>query len=207
METKTAILYATACFAGALIPGPTSLLALTNGASRNWKVVVAGMFGAALSDLLIVSAVGFGLGALLATSATLFSTVKWIGVVVLAWLAVQMWRSSPTAFASVEENPNMPMSRVFFRSFGVTLSNPKLLLFFSAFLPQFIDPSQPVTVQYMILGLVSAGVDVVVMALYALGGAQVARVMTERGITRLNRSYAAVMFTLSAGLAMYRRNN
>ena len=143
MHASTLVMYMTAALAGALIPGPTSLLALANGISGNWRVVLAGMCGAAISDVLVIAAVGIGLGALLAASATLFLIVKSVGVIYLAWLALQLWKSRPLGLETTQAATEPRPSRVFFRSFGVALTNPKVLLFFSAFLPQFVDTSDP----------------------------------------------------------------
>jgi homoserine/homoserine lactone efflux protein len=205
MQLSTLAIYATAALIGGLIPGPTTLLALANGVSGNWRVVLVGMAGAALSDLAIVAAVGAGLGALLMASATLFATVKWVGVLYLVWLAVQLWRSHPKDLSQVRIKADLSARRVFLRSFGVTLTNPKIL-FLSAFLPQFVNTSEALVPQYATLAVVFALVDIVVMTLYATGGVQAARLMTARGLKRLNRVCAVVMFSLAGGLALYRKS-
>lgn len=203
MPLSTLAIFATAALIGGLIPGPTTLLA--NGISGNWRVVIVGMCGAALSDMLVVAAVGAGLGALLMASASLFATVKWVGVAYLVWLAVQLWCHHPQDLSQVRIKSDLSARRVFLRSFGVALTNPKILLFFSAFLPQFVDTSMPLAPQYAVLAVVSAAVDIVVMTLYATGGVQAARLMTARGLRRLNRVCAVVMLTLAGGLALYRK--
>ncbi|VVE66938.1 lysine transporter LysE [Pandoraea captiosa] len=206
MQHATLAIYATAALIGGLIPGPNTLLALANGVSGNWRVVLVGMCGAALSDVIVVAAVGAGLGALLMASASLFATIKWIGVAYLVWLAIQLWRAEPQDLSRVRIRSDLSARRVFLRSFGVALTNPKILLFFSAFLPQFVDTSMPLAPQYAVLAIVSAAIDIVVMTLYATGGVQAARLMTARGLRRLNRVCAVVMFTLAGGLALYRKS-
>ncbi|MDW3683206.1 LysE family translocator [Cupriavidus sp. CV2] len=195
----------TAALAGALIPGPTSLLALANGISGNWRVVLAGMFGAAISDVIVIAAVGAGLGALLAASATLFLIVKSVGVLYLGWLALQLWKNQPVGLEKALAAAEPRVARVFLRSFGVALTNPKVLLFFSAFLPQFVDISAPLAQQYAILAIASAGIDIGVMALYATGGVHAARLLTSTGLRRLNRTCAVIMASLAGFLALYRR--
>ncbi|RQS62938.1 LysE family translocator [Burkholderia sp. Bp8963] len=205
MHISTLAMYMTAALAGALIPGPTSLLALANGISGNWRVVIAGMFGAAISDIIVIATVGLGLGALLAASATLFLIVKSVGVLYLGWLAFQLWRSQPAGLTTAPAAAEPRIARVFLRSFGVALTNPKILLFFSAFLPQFVDTSAPLGPQYAILAIASAGIDVGVMVLYATGGVHAARLLTSSGLRRLNRTCAVIMASLAAFLAFYRR--
>ena len=207
MALSTILLYVTTCFAVTVTPGPTMLLALTNGASRQWRVAGMGMLGAALSDLLLIAAVFVGLGAVLAASEVVFSVVKWLGVLYLIWLAVQLWRRRPVGLTTSPSCSGPSARRAFVRSLMVALSNPKGLLFFSAFLPQFVNTARPQAPQYMLLALLTAALDIVVMACYAFGGAQAARLLTARGMRRLNRAAAAVLLSLAAFLALYRRAN
>lgn len=204
MNSTTLLLYTSSCFIGALLPGPTSLLAMANGSSRNGRLVAVGMVGAALSDILVIAAVGLGLGAMLLASQQLFVALKWIGICYLAWLGIQLWRSAPQALGEPGITTTSRMSEVFWRSFSVAMTNPKVLLFFTAFLPQFIDSSQPTLPQYTALAIVSACVDVMVMALYAVGGVQAARILTQTGMKRLNQCCGATMLSLAVFLALYR---
>ncbi|MCO7569470.1 LysE family translocator [Pseudomonas chlororaphis] len=206
MNTTTLLLYTSSCFIGALIPGPTSLLAMANGTSRNRQLVAVGMAGAALSDVLIIAAVGLGLGAMLMASQPLFMVLKWVGVCYLAWLGIQLWRSAPQALDAQQVRAGSRRGEVFRRSFSVAMTNPKVLLFFTAFLPQFVDPGQPIFIQYATLALVTALVEVLVMGLYAAGGVQAAKFLTASGMRRLNQCCGATMLSLAAFLALYRRN-
>jgi homoserine/homoserine lactone efflux protein len=207
MTLATILLYTITCFAVTVTPGPTMLLALANGISRSRRVAGMGILGAALSDLLLIGAVSVGLGAVLATSEAIFSAVKWIGVLYLVWLAVQLWRSQPAALTTNIGNSSSTAARAFSRSLFVSLSNPKGLLFFSAFLPQFIDIAKPQASQYLSLALLTAAIDIVVMACYAAGGAQAARFLTIKGLIRLNRACASALLSLAVFLALYRRSN
>lgn len=207
MTLSTICLYFAACFAVTITPGPTMLLALANGTSRNWRITVMGILGAALSDLLLIGGVAVGLGALLSASEALFSIVKWVGVLYLAWLAVQLWFQQPSELTANIHNPSSTASKAFIRSLLVALSNPKGLLFFSAFLPQFINTAEPQAFQYVILAVLTAVQDIIVMACYATGGAQAARFLTIRGLSKLNRACASALLSLAVFLALYRRSN
>jgi len=207
MTLTTICLYTVTCFAVTVTPGPTMLLALANGTSRNWRIAGMGILGAALSDFLLIGAVSIGLGALLATSEAIFSTVKWFGVLYLIWLAVQLWLSHPTELNTNTSTSSATATKAFSRSLLVSLSNPKGLLFFSAFLPQFINTSEPQAFQYLMLALLTATLDIVVMACYAIGGAQAARFLTIKGLRRLNRACASALVSLALFLALYRRSN
>jgi threonine/homoserine/homoserine lactone efflux protein len=205
--TFTAVfLYIVTCFAVTVTPGPTMLLALANGASGSWRIAGMGILGAALSDLLLIGAVSVGLGTLLAASETVFSAVKWVGVLYLVWLAVQLWRHQPAALTT-NIGASSTAVKAFSRSLLVSLSNPKGLLFFSAFLPQFINTAEPQALQYITLALLTAALDSVVMACYAAGGAQAARYLTVQGLRNLNRACASALLSLALFLALYRRSN
>jgi homoserine/homoserine lactone efflux protein len=88
---------------------------------------------------------------------------------------------------------------------GGALSNPKGLLFFTAVLPQFIDPSQSQAEQYAILAMIAAILDTFVMSCYAIGGAQAAKYLSVSSMRLLNRTCAAAMISLAGFLALYRR--
>lgn len=207
MTLTTICLYLVTCFAVTVTPGPTMLLALANGTSRSWRIAGMGILGAALSDLLLIGAVSIGLGALLAASETIFSTVKWVGVLYLVWLAIQLWRHQPAALKTDSNTSSATAAKAFSRSLLVSLSNPKGLLFFSAFLPQFINTAEPQAVQYLILAILTAILDIIVMACYATGGAQAARFLTIKGLRKLNRACASALLSLALFLALYRRSN
>ncbi|WP_316674825.1 LysE family translocator [uncultured Tolumonas sp.] len=207
MTFSTICLYLAACFAVTIIPGPTMLLALANGTARNWRIAGMGMLGAALSDLILIGAVAIGLGAVLAASELFFSIIKWVGVVYLLWLAIQLWRHKPTSLGANINNPSSSAIKAFRRSLLVALSNPKGLLFFSAFLPQFINTSEPQTIQYITLAILTATLDITIMACYASGGAQAARLLTAKGLTKLNRACASSLISLAVFLALYKKAN
>ena len=207
MTFTTISLYIVTCFAITVTPGPTMLLALANGTSRSWRIAGMGVLGAALSDLLFIGAVSVGLGALLATSETIFSAVKWVGVIYLMWLAIQLWFHQPAPLGANIGNSSSTATKAFSRSLLVSLSNPKGLLFFSAFLPQFINTAEPQAFQYFILALLTAALDIVVMACYAAGGAQAAGYLSMKGLRTLNRACASALLSLALFLALYRRSN
>lgn len=206
MSADTLALYAVACFALTVTPGPTTLLALANGSSGRWRVAGMGIAGALLSDLLLIGAVGVGLGALLAASEAAFSVLKWLGVAYLGWLGLQLWRTAPAAAGLVPGVAAAAPAAAFWRSLAVALSNPKGLLFFSAFLPQFIDTAAPQAGQYLTLALVSAAIDGVVLVAYAAGGSRAARVLSAAGLRGLHRGCAVVLLSLAGGLAFLRRS-
>jgi threonine/homoserine/homoserine lactone efflux protein len=205
---QTLLVFAIVAFIGIATPGPTVLLALTNGSRFGVRASLAGMVGAVLSDFVLISAVALGLGALLAASEFWFSVVKWIGVAYLAYLGIRMLRSSGTLSVPSEDcSTGRPSSRaILVRSFLVAVSNPKGYLFFSAFLPQFIVPSEPQLPQYAALAVTFAAIDFAVMFAYAAAGAQAIRVLRAKGVLWLDRICGGALLALAGSLALYRRN-
>lgn len=205
--TEALILFAAVAFVGIATPGPTVLLALGNGSRYGVRASLPGMVGAVLSDFVLISAVALGLGALLAASEFWFSVVKWLGVAYLTYLGLRMLRSTGTlALPDGEAGARRPSSRaVFLRSFLVAVTNPKGYLFFTAFLPQFIDPAAPQWPQYAALALTFAAIDFVVMLGYAATGAQAIRVLRTKGVLWLDRLCGGALLALAGSLAFYRR--
>ena len=199
--------FAVVAFSGIATPGPTVLLALANGSKFGVRRAMIGMAGAVLSDVVLIGAVALGLGALLAASEFWFGVVKWVGVCYLVFLGIMLLRSRGMlgALGSTEENGAASARSIFLKSFLVAVTNPKGYLFFSAFLPQFIDPAAPQIQQYAVLALVFAGIDFIVMFGYALLGAQAVRVLRKSGALWLDRICGGALLTLAASLALYRR--
>ena len=208
-DLQTLLMFATASLALAVIPGPTMLLALSNGMAGGMRRAGWGIAGASLGSGAVIAVVAVGLGSLLAASAWLFEAVRAEGVLYLLWLAVQLWRSPPldlqAALADVPGRQALGRAALV-RSLTVALSNPKALLFFAAFLPQFVDPALPVVVQYAALGALFVAIDAVVMVVYAVAGRQAVRWLSQAGLRWLNRGCAVGMGLLAVLLAGYRRH-
>jgi threonine/homoserine/homoserine lactone efflux protein len=204
MNQVTFLAFAIVSFIGIATPGPTVLLALTNGSRFGVRRACFGMMGAMLSDFVLIGAVGLGLGALLAASQFWFLAVKWIGVGYLAYLGLLLLRSEGTVSQSPQAQSGATRS-VFLKCFLVAVTNPKGYLFFSAFLPQFVAPSAPQAAQYLILALIFSSIDFLVMFGYAMLGARAIRVLKRSGALWLDRLCGAALLTLAGFLAFYRR--
>ncbi|MDF1485208.1 LysE family transporter [Ramlibacter sp. H39-3-26] len=209
MRTETLLLFSTASIALAVIPGPTMLLALSNGMAGGLRRAGFGIAGASLGSSCLIALVALGLGSLLAASEVLFHALRVAGIAYLCWLGVGLWRSPAPdlALAAASVPARQVAGRVAFRrSLLVALTNPKAILFFAAFLPQFVDTAAPQGAQYAVLGGIFVGQDILVMLLYASAGRQAVRWLSQRGLRCLNRGCAAGMWALAALLALYRRH-
>ena len=212
MAWEVWLAYAVACVVIAVSPGSGAVLSMTHGLAYGVQRTTATILGLQIGLVIVLLIAGVGVGAVLVASATAFTVVKVVGAAYLFWLGFQQWRA-PVLVAAAEAgeaaavSSGVPSVRQRLVIGTMTnLTNPKGIVFMVAVLPQFIDPSQPTLMQYTVLALVSALVDILVMGLYAAGGVQAAKVLTQTGMRRLNRCCGATMLSLAAFLAVYRRS-
>ena len=135
-----------------IIPGPTVVLVLTYALTQGRRVAVASAAGVALSDFIAMTASLVGLGALVLASSTLFAALKWVGAAYLVWMGIGMIRSAGSAKAiQIEDAPQLSAGAVFRNAAVVTALNPKGIVFFIAFVPQFIRTDAALAPQFAIL--------------------------------------------------------
>lgn len=153
MDLNTWLVYFVAALGLSLSPGPNSLLALTHGALHGRRLALYTLAGGAVGFVFIIALSMFGIGALLKASLVWLTVLKWVGGAYLVWLGVQVWRSPPISVAAQAATPAaMVRPAVLFRQgFLAAATNPKGILFFAAFLPQFIDPARSIVLQFAIM--------------------------------------------------------
>jgi threonine/homoserine/homoserine lactone efflux protein len=140
-----------------IMPGPDSLLIMARSATQGWRAGVAASLGIGTGTLVHVLAAALGLSALLATSAAAFNVVKWIGAAYIVWCGIGMLRArlKRDDHVSVPPPAPLPLGRIYAQGFLTNILNPKVALFFLAFVPQFIDadaPNKPLA--FIVLGLI-----------------------------------------------------
>ena len=149
MELSTWLLYTAAAAGLSLTPGPNGLLALTHGALYGTKRTIATILGGSVGFATIIGLSMFGIGALLAANAELIFWLKWLGGAYLVFLGIQVWRSEPLGTAAVDGRSTA--GKLFQAGLLSAITNPKGILFFVAFLPQFIEPSESLFLQFAIM--------------------------------------------------------
>ena len=150
LETWLAYTLVTTTFL--LIPGPTIILVISYSLLRGRQAVIALVLGVGLGDLTAMSLSFLGVGVLLQTVATAFYLIKWLGAAYLIWLGIKMW-SSASEFTDLDKkNRGHAWREIFSSAYITTALNPKSIVFFLAFIPQFIEPELPFTTQAVILG-------------------------------------------------------
>jgi threonine/homoserine/homoserine lactone efflux protein len=187
-----------------LIPGPNvALIASTSIAHgpRAGLVTVAGTSCAMVLQLAMSVA---GMTALLTLSASWFSALRWIGVVYLLYLGIRAWRAAPLDLTAA--SPVKPaMLAMFWRGVLISLTNPKTLLFFGAFLPQFVSPSSPLLPQLLILSASFLALAVLLDSAWAVLAGRLRSVLGGKGRLH-NRLQGGLLIGAAAGLALARKS-
>jgi len=150
LETWLAYTLVTTTFL--LIPGPTIILVISYSLLRGRQAVIALVLGVGLGDLTAMSLSFLGVGVLLQTVATAFYLIKWLGAAYLIWLGIKMWSSASEFTDLYKKNGSHAWREIFSSAYITTALNPKSIVFFLAFIPQFIEPELPFTTQVVILG-------------------------------------------------------
>ena len=198
MELSNWLLYAAAALGLSLTPGPNGLLALTHGALFGTKKTIATILGGITGFFLVIAMSMFGIGALLAASASLLTVLKWVGGAYLVFLGIQVWRSPALALTRNKVSGSSGLYRAGLFS---ALSNPKGILFFVAFLPQFIEPERSLFAQFVIM----AATFLVIEFFYELTVAALADRITPwlaRVGKNFNRTFGAVFMAIGVLLPL-----
>lgn len=188
-----------------LSPGSGAINTMSTGISHGYRGATASIAGLQLGLSLHIVLVGMGLGALFSQSFLAFEIVKWAGAAWLVWLGIQQWRSAGAIdlYAVAEA---MPRRRLFKRAVLVNLTNPKSIVFLAALFPQFILPHQPQAMQYLVLGVTTVVVDVIVMIGYATLATRIAAwIKGPKQMKLLNRLFGGLFIAVGALLASARK--
>ena len=194
------LVYTLAALGLSLSPGPNSLLALTHGALHGRRKALYTLIGGSLGFLLIIALSMFGIGALLEASIVWLTVLKWIGGAYLVWLGIQVWRSPPIQ-VSITASTRVDGSSLFRQGFLAAATNPKGILFFAAFLPQFLDPNRSVVTQFLIMSVTFVVIEFITEYLLASLAQRVTKWLSRVG-RAFNRACGAVFIGLGALLPL-----
>ncbi len=173
----------------AVTPGPANLFSVANGVQRGRTAAMAGVVGMTAATLVWFGAAALGLGALVVAFPDAFRLISIGGALYVAWLGIKALRGAYRTAADPDE-PTIRLGRsALVDGFMVQIANPKAVLFFTAVLPPFMDVSRPAAPQLALFALATIGMDVLSMSAYGLGGAALARRMSE---PRFRRGFALV---------------
>ncbi|WP_299872788.1 LysE family translocator [uncultured Cocleimonas sp.] len=171
-----------------LIPGPIMILVVSESINNGKKSVLPLVSGVLLGGFIAMSLSLLGLGAILATSATLFLMLKWLGVCYLIYLGIKTWKQKPQIFTEDGINPGSS-KKMFGSAFLVTALNPKDIIFYVAFLPQFVNPASEPLPQIAILMATFLFVDMLFIISFAVFAhtmrTKISSVDTQRKVNRV----------------------
>jgi threonine/homoserine/homoserine lactone efflux protein len=187
------------------IPGPTVLLVISYALGHGRKPAAALVAGVALGDLTAMTASMLGLGALLATSAMLFTVLRLLGGAYLIYLGIKLWRAPVDAPEAAQAPPIKPL-RMLCHAYAVTALNPKGIIFFVAFVPQFLVAGQPFWPQVLVLETTFVTLAIVNSALYSLLAAAARQRLRQPRVQRaVNRTGSTILVGAGIFAAVWRR--
>lgn len=207
MELSTWLAFFAASWAISISPGAGAVAAMSAGLNHGFRRGYFTTFGLVLGIWLQVVVVSLGLGALVATSSTAFLVVKWLGVAYLVLLGIQQWRAPATPMAAKSDDDTQVTRRsMVLRAILINAVNPKGTVFLLAVVPQFMNLTQPLLPQYLIIAATLGFTDLVVMAGYTVLAARVLGALKSPAhIRALNRTFGGLFVLAGSLLALFKR--
>jgi threonine/homoserine/homoserine lactone efflux protein len=187
-----------------LVPGTGVVYTITTGLTLKWKASIVAAIGCTLGIVPHMLAGIFGLSALLNMSAQVFSVLKWAGAIYLLYLAWNMWREAGTLEIN-KKSTETSAAQIIVKAIAINLLNPKLTLFFFAFLPLFVSKKSPSpTVEMIMLSTVFMGITFIVFALYGILASGISSYLmnSSNAVKRLQKAFAVILATFAVKLAL-----
>jgi len=206
MALSTWLTFFIACWAISLSPGPGALAAMSSGLNLGFRRGYVMTFGLILGIWTQIVFVVAGLGALIQASGTAFTVLKYLGAAYLVWLGFSQWRASDRPLVAPAGAPARSRLELVLRGWGINAVNPKGTVFMLAVVPQFLDLSQPLLPQYVVIALSLSLTDLVVMGAYTALAAKVLRSLDQPQHVRwMNRAFGGLFMAAGTLLATFRR--
>ncbi len=201
MDLTTLGIFTVADLLFSLTPGPAVLYVISTGLSRGPAASLWANGGILLGNLTYFIVSATGLVALIFAAYEVFFLVKWLGVAFLVWMGLSTFFGKSPAFKARKDGA-LPRSgpRILMGGAFLQLANPKAILFFTAFLPQFIDPERPIILQFVILAAISLAVEAVCLLMYGTLAGQAARLAERPGVAKWIDRTAGGFLIVAAGL-------
>ncbi|MFZ6720020.1 LysE family translocator [Undibacterium sp. Ji49W] len=204
MSIDTWLLYVLAVLVLTITPGPAVLMCVTNSINSSARMTLYPALGNITSLIGIMSCSAIGIGAVLASSAVVFTVIKYLGVLYLLYLGISSLRSKASDFelpadTDISGARNNRL-RLYVKGMLVGASNPKALLFFTAFFPQFINPAAAKLPQFLVLGLTFVFFEFSVLMLYAIFAERMGPWLRSRGKARMFNQLSGGIFVAAAML-------
>ncbi len=203
MSLQVYLAFVATCIALALLPGPIVTLLIANGLRHGTRAALINIAGVQAGLAIVIGIVAIGLTTLMATLGYWFDWVRLAGAAYLVWLGIKLIRS-PVEGVGSDAPPPPPRGGFFLQGLLVSLSNPKVLVFFGAFIPQFVDMSRDHASQVALLGVTFMLIAAVTDALYALLAGRARSFFSARRTRLLSRVSGGFMIGGGIWLALTR---
>lgn len=201
MTLNTWLIYLLACIGLSLSPGPNGLLALTHGAMYGQRRTLFTIAGGVLGFSAIIALSLLGIGALIQSSTHWLAVLKWAGGAYLVWLGLQVWRSPPVTITAPTQVQAVRGWKLFRQGALSASTNPKALLFFTAFLPQFMNAEHSLWLQFAILAGTFAATELLTEFLLASAAQRITPWLARAG-RRFNRACGGLLMAIGALLPL-----
>lgn len=202
MSLQVYLAYVAACVALAILPGPIVTLVIANGLRHGTRAALTNIAGAQAGLAIVIAIIAVGLTSLMATMGYWFEWVRFAGAAYLVWLGIKLFRS--TGALSAMASPPPPRGGFFLQGFLVLLSNPKVLVFFGAFIPQFVDMQQDHLPQVALLGVTFTVIAALSDGTYALLAGRAGKLLSARRVRLVSRISGGFMIGGGIWLALTR---
>ena len=203
MSLQLYLAFVAACIALALLPGPVVTLVIANGLRHGTRAALTNLAGVQLGLAIMIAVVAVGLTSMMATMGYWFDWVRFAGAAYLVWLGIKLIRA-PVEGIKADAPPPPPRGGFFLQGLLVLLSNPKVLVFFGAFIPQFVDMSRDHVSQVTLLGVTFMAAAGVTDAIYALLAGRARLFFSARRTRALSRVSGGFMIGGGIWLALTR---
>lgn len=206
MEVWTLLFFIPACFALNMTPGPNNLLSMNNARCYGFKSALVAGLGRITAFSFMIALAASGLAVILYTSETLFMAIKLCGALYLLWIAFKLWRSKTSPISNnTSRYSHFELAK---QEFFLAAGNPKAILIFTAFLPQFVDVNKNVGDQFFVLGFIFLLLELAAISIYALFGLYLRQWFSKPLMAkRFNRACALFLALSSANLMFSRHTN
>src|SRR6201996_4240188 len=203
MSLQVYLAYIAACVGLALLPGPIVTLVIANGLRHGTRAALTNIAGVQTALLIVIGVVAVGLATLMATMGYWFDWVRFAGAAYLVWLGIRLIRF-PVEGVKTDEPPAPPRGGFFLQGFLVLLANPKVLVFFGAFIPQFMDMNRDHVSQVALLGVTFMVIAAMTDGMYALLSGRARLIFSSRRTRLLSRVSGGFMIGGGIWLALMR---
>lgn len=188
------------------LPGPSVLLTIAHSISFGWRAALSTVGGATLGIAFQLGVAAVGLASLLNVVAEAFEWIRWAGAAYLIYLGIRQWRAAIKPVETI--NTQVSRTNLFIQGLVVQIPNPKSLIFIAAFLPQFIDTSRPLSIQFALIVPTFLVITFGITAVWAMvAGKASVFLKSRRAVRSLLRTAGGLMIMAGVGLALARRGN